>query len=192
MSQRYPASIARLPMLALFEARGSEAGLGAALAAAGLDLPSRMQPVIRHPSATTVIRLGPSRLLIICEASGEAMLGAELLAAFDTMPDADVALVSDMFEAFDVSGQGAEDILSQGAPLDLSITGFPVGHAAATELWGTTAMLIRRDGEVPCFRIIVERSYAGFIEDWLIVASGGTSASRPGVMIAPPPSWKPA
>jgi sarcosine oxidase gamma subunit len=68
----------------------------------------------------------------------------------------------------------------------------PAGSATGTELWGAAVIIIRSEGPQPGFRIIVDRSHAGFIEDWLTVASGGTSALRPGVMIAPPRSWEPS
>ncbi|MGL4438037.1 MAG: sarcosine oxidase subunit gamma [Bosea sp. (in: a-proteobacteria)] len=192
MSQRYASNIVRLPMIALFEARGTEAGLSAALSASGLELPSDAHRVASQAMGATVLRLGSRRVLIMAEASSEVALGKALEVAFATVPDADIALVSDMFTAFEVSGAGALDILAQGAPLDLSDTSFPVGHGAGTELWATTVVLIRKDGPEPHFRIIVERSYAGFIEDWLNVASGGKSTLKPGVMISPPPPWKPA
>lgn len=192
MSQRYPATIERSPMLALFEARGTEAGLVAALSASGLAVPRAAHRVASQAMGATVLGLGPRRVLIMAEASGEVALGKILEAAFATVPDADCALVSDMFAAFDVRGAGTIDILAQGAPLDLSDAAFPAGSGTATELWGTTAVLIRKDGPKPHFRIIVECSYAGFVEDWLTVASGGTSRLKPGVMTSPPPPWKPA
>lgn len=192
MNQRYASKIERLPMLALFEARGTEAGLLAALSASGLELSSDAHHVASQAMGATVLRLGPRRVLIMAEASEEVGLDNALEVAFAAVPDADVALVSDMFTPFDVSGEGTLDILAQGAPLDLSDAAFPAGHGAGTELWGTTVVLIRHDQPVPGFLIIVERSYAGFIEDWLTVAAGGASTLKPGVMISPPPRWKPA
>jgi sarcosine oxidase, subunit gamma len=192
MSPRYTANISRLPMMALFDARGSTAGLVQAFAACGLALPLSAHQVVNQGSGCAVLRLGPRRALIWAEASSETVLGDMLAAAFAVVPDADVALVSDMFIAFDVAGKGALDILAQGAPLDLSEAAFPAGSGTGTELWGTTVVLIRLDAVEPSFSIIVERSYAGFIEDWLMVASGGISTLKPGVMMSPPPRWKPA
>ncbi|MCA3622921.1 MAG: hypothetical protein IOC52_01955 [Methylobacterium sp.] len=192
MSQRYPARITRLPMLALFEARGSEAGLLAALVASGLNLPPAAKSVAGQPTRPAVLRLGPRRVLIMGEAREEAALGEALDGAFAKVPGADFALVSDMFAAFDLSGKGCADILAQGSALDLSEAAMPAGSATGTELWGTAVIIIRSEGPQPGFRIIVDRSHAGFIEDWLTVASGGTSALKPGVMIAPPRSWKPS
>lgn len=179
-------------MLALFDARGSEAGLLVALAASGFALPASAHQVEAQAMGSTLLRTGPRRVLIMAEASHEAALGNALETVFAAVPEADLALVSDMFAAFDVVGTGAFDVLAQGAPLDLSDAAFPKGTGTGTELWGTSVVLIRLDGPEPHVRIIVERSYAGFIEDWLTVASGGISTLRPGVMNSPPPPWKKA
>lgn len=179
-------------MMALFEARGSAVGLGQAFSACDLALPQSGQQVVSRSNGCTVLRLGPRRAFILSEASSEAALGDMLDAAFAAVPDADVVLVSDMFTTLEITGEGALDVLAQGAPLDISEAAFPAGSGTGTELWGTTVVLTRHHSAEPSFQIIVERSYAGFIEDWLIVASGGISTLNPGVMTAPPPSWKPS
>lgn len=192
MTRRYDASVEAAPALAVFEARGRDAGLSAGLATAGLTMPEAAGMMLRQPDGAEVLRLGPRRVLVLADGELEAQLGPALARGFSQVPDADVALVSDMVCVFDLGGVGAEDILAQGAPLDLSKRAFPEGTGTGTELWGATVILIRRAGRSPGFRIIVERSFAGFIEDWLAVASGEASTLRPGVMAAPPPSWKPS
>lgn len=192
MTQRYAARIARMPMSALFEARGTEAGLAAGLGAAGLSLPDGFNRIKIQPKGGWVLCLGPRRTVIFADMAHETALDVLLKSSFATVPDADVALVSDMFTGFEVSGEGADAVLAQGAPLDISDAAFPEGTGAGTELWGATVMLLRFADTQPGFHILVERSFADYLEHWLIVASGGVSSLVPGVMASPPPSWKPA
>ncbi len=192
MTQRYAVTVVTVPMLAMFEARGRETGLAAGLAASRLPLPAAGGMLAVQPDGCSVLRAGPRRVVIMADMTMEAELGSALTRGFAACPDADVALVSDMFSVFDLTGPGAGDVLAQGAPLDLSEAAFPAGHGSGTELWGTTVILIRIAEPEPRFRIVVERSFAGFIEDWLAVASGNAPLRRPGVMAAPPPSWQPS
>jgi heterotetrameric sarcosine oxidase gamma subunit len=180
---RYRAQVTDLPMMALFEARGRQPALMAALAAAGLP----------WPQASGVMRFGPARVLVTAELAREAELDRMLEAAFASQPDADVALVSDMFRGFRISGAGAEDVLRQGAPLDLSRAVLPDGSAAATELWAVSAIISREAAAEPAFTepaftVLVDHSHAGYIADWLSAANGGAPLASPGVMTNPPPA----
>jgi sarcosine oxidase, subunit gamma len=192
MTRRYTVTVVSVPMLAMFDARGREAGLAAGLAAAGLPFPAcaGMRAVL--PDGCSVLRAGPRRVVIMADIAMEAELGRALARGFAACPDADVTLVSDMFSVFDLTGPGAADVLAQGAPLDLSEAAVPAGRGIGTELWGTTVILIPIKGTETGFRIVVERSFAGYIEDWLAVASGSGPTRRPGVMASPPPSWQPS
>jgi heterotetrameric sarcosine oxidase gamma subunit len=121
----------------------------------------------------------------------EAALATRLERAFHAVETADVAMVSDMHAGFEVSGAGAEDVLRQGAPLDLSVKVFPPGTIAGTELWAVTAIIDRLAGDEPSFRLLVDMSLAGYIADWLATAAGSTSPNRPGTMQRPPASLRP-
>jgi heterotetrameric sarcosine oxidase gamma subunit len=188
---RYDAKLKRLPMQALFDIRGSEAGMATGLADAGLEMPVARNRVQRDTSGIEAVCLGPRRVLVLAESDAEAALNHRLNAAFGSVADADYALVSDMFVSFELSGPGSEDVLRQGAPLDLSSQRFPPDMATGTELWATSVVLMRSSVDLTSFRIIVERSFAGYIEDWLITATGGQSPLRPGVMMSPPASLNP-
>ena len=189
---RYPVTLTHLPMAALFEARGGEAGLAQGLANAGFAMPASRNRIEQDVSGVELIRLGPERVLLLADMAQENALAARLQAEFIPVADADVAMVSDMFAGFALEGPGAEDVLRQGAPLDLSPSRFPVGMATGTELWSTSILLIRRADAVPLFHIFVERSYAGYLADWLAVAMGGTTVEQPGVMRSPPASLRPS
>jgi heterotetrameric sarcosine oxidase gamma subunit len=188
---RYDATLVRLPMQALFDIRGSEAGMTGALAKAGLEMPVARNVVQRDVAGIQIIRLGPKRVIVLAPPEAESELNLRLESAFVSAVDADFALVSDMFISFELSGPGSEDVLRQGAPLDLSSQRFPADMATGTELWAASVVLIRASVDPARFRIIVERFYAGYIENWLTTAMGRTSDLLPGVMIAPPASLRP-
>lgn len=188
---RYDATLARLPMQVLFDIRGSETGMAAGLANAGIKMPVVRNKVQRDTVGLEVMRVGPRRVLVKAPPEAEAEINHRLNAALGSVTDADYALVSDMFVSFELSGPGSEDVLRQGAPLDLSSQRFPADMATGTELWAVSVILIRLSVDPTCFRIVVERSFAGYIEDWLITATGGQSTLRPGVMMSPPASLRP-
>ncbi|CAN1495995.1 COG4583 Sarcosine oxidase gamma subunit [Rhabdaerophilaceae bacterium] len=192
MMKNDQARIDHLPMMAMFDLRGSKQGLTKALAGAGFTMPEGRNHLERHSAGVELAQLGPQRVLVLADLSQEAQLNAGFSRGFGAVADADFALVSDMFVGFDLRGQGAEDVLSQGAPLDLSHESFPIGCTTGTELWSTSVIIMRLAGHPDHFRILVERSYAGYIEDWLHVASGRPSNVRPGVMSSPPSSIRPA
>jgi heterotetrameric sarcosine oxidase gamma subunit len=190
---RYRAQVTDLPMMALFEARGRQPALMAALAAAGLPWPQASGVIDASAAGVQVMRFGPARVLVTAELAREAELDRMLEAAFASQPDADVALVSDMFRGFRISGAGAEDVLRQGAPLDLSRAVLPDGSAAATELWAVSAIISREAAAEPAFTepaftVLVDHSHAGYIADWLSAANGGAPLASPGVMTNPPPA----
>lgn len=188
---RYEVEIARAPMLALFEARGREPALAAAIAEAGLAWPAERNRFSPDRDGVGVVRIGPARALVIAPIEREKALEGGLTRAFAAQKEADVALVSDMQAVFSVSGPGALDVLRQGAPLDLSPAAFPPGAVAGTELWSVTALILRGQEREPAFTLLVDNSLAGYVEDWLAVASGAPSTARPGVMSHPPRSLTP-
>jgi sarcosine oxidase subunit gamma len=184
--RRYDATVTALPMFAIFEARGQEDSLAKALAAAGLTWPQTSGVIDGRTDGVEIMRFGPGRVLIRSDLAREAALGKALETAFAAVPDADVAAVSDIYRAFRIAGKGAEDVLRQGAPLDLSEAAFPQGCAAATELWAVTAIISRDTVANPSFTVLVDNSHAGYIADWLAIANGGAPQAAPGVMTNPP------
>ncbi|MFY8039955.1 MAG: sarcosine oxidase subunit gamma [Bosea sp. (in: a-proteobacteria)] len=192
MSQlRYQVRIERLTMLALFEARGAAAALAGAITAAGLVWPKAHHRFSPDQTGTGVVLLGPARLLVLAPAAQEPTLVRALDRSFAAQAQADIALVSDMYAVFSVSGPGALDVLRQGAPLDISPAAFPPGSVAGTELWSVTAIILRRPDPEAAFTLLVDTSQAGYVEDWLAVASGAPSVLKPGTMASPPRSLTP-
>jgi heterotetrameric sarcosine oxidase gamma subunit len=188
---RYPVAISSSAPFAVFEARGPEAELAAAVAEAGLDWPAQPHQAALDPNGTELVRLGPNRLLAIGRRDLQDEIGARLAAAFARQPTAEALDVSDMLAGFTVTGPGAEDVLRQGAPLDLDADVFPPGRTTGTELWGVTVILGRRTAPQEGFLILVDSAYAAFIEEWLAVASGAGPVRRPGTMVNPPARIRP-
>lgn len=185
---RYDAAVSPLPAGALFDARGGEAALAAFAAAAGAP-PATAANRFTATGDVRALRIGPRRVLIQAPLAREAGIAAalEAVAVGDEM--ADVALVSDMWSGFVVAGPGATDILAQGTPLPLSADAFPPGAATGTEMWAVAVILIREATDR--FVVMVDRSLAGYLANWLAVANGAEGGPIPAGLKAPPASWKP-
>ena len=186
---RYDVSVARRPMAAIFEARGTEAGLRNAFAAAGLALPEGRSRIEAGEGGLRLMRIGPRRVLALAALEDEARLDAAFAKGFATTTAADAADVSDMFITLAVEGPDALAVLKQGAPLDLSDAAFPVGAATGTEMWGVGVVLLREAESR--YAILIDRALVGYLQDWLMTANGQESGLKPGTMAKPPPSLKP-
>ena len=73
---------------------------------------------------------------------------------------------TDAWNVIDLSGDQAPARLAQGCALDLHPGAFPSGRYALTRLQHLAVILHRLD-DAPRFRILVERSVARFLWDWL-------------------------
>ena len=85
--------------------------------------------------------------------------------------DGATAVVTDMSDAWsiiDISGEDAVARLAQGCSVDLHDSVFPAGRYALTRLQHLSVILHRLD-DTPRFRILVDRSVAQFLWDWLAV-----------------------
>jgi len=187
---RYAATLRRLEMAAIFEARGDAQALRAALTAAALAPSETSNRLAEGPGGVEVLRIGPRRVLVRAPAAREAELERALGAAFATTTAAAVAMLSDLYVSFDVAGSGAIDVLKQGMALDLRAETCPDGFAGGTDLWGVPVVLARHGATR--FTILVDRAHAGYLEAWFAAATGAPSGPRPGTMQTPPASWRPA
>lgn len=185
-TQRYKVEIVRQPDASIFEVRGEPAAMERGLGAAGLQLPEKRNQFVPGYGEAEIIRLGPRRVLLLAPIEQEERLGQALERAFAAVDCADAVRVSDMFVRIDVIGEGAEDVLRQGAPLDLASEAFPSGTATGTEMWSIGVILMRLAGADSGFALLVERSFAGYLEGWLSVAAGKHSDLKPATMLAPP------
>ena len=189
---RYDARITRLPMEALFEARGPADELERACRSARLDWPQAPHRCMRDARGAGLVRLGHKRVLIRAPIADEASLGAALDAAFAREVTANCARASDMYALLRVAGPRAVDVLRQGAPLDLSAAAFPDGAATGTRLWEATVMIERVGAAPPAFDILVEASFADYLELWLRCAAGEETAQARDILRGAPPPIDPA
>lgn len=80
--------------------------------------------------------------------------------------------VTDAWSIIDISGAGAVAKLAEGCSVDFHDEVFPSGRYALTRLQHLS-VIIHRLGNTPRFRILVDRSVAQFLRDWLAVQSEG-------------------
>jgi sarcosine oxidase, subunit gamma len=66
---------------------------------------------------------------------------------------------------FELSGEGAAEVLARGCALDLHPSVFPPGRCAQTLLARTQVILYRTDEHT--FRLLVRPSYADYLRAWL-------------------------
>ena len=74
--------------------------------------------------------------------------------------------VSDAWSIIDISGDDAQSRLAEGCSVDLDDDEFPVGRYALTRLQNLSVIIHRLD-DTPRYRILVDRSVAQFLRDWL-------------------------
>lgn len=186
MNPRYRASTTRLPMQAAFDLRGPVEELRAALSGAGLPCPEAPNRLL-VAGDMRLLRLGPDRIVVLASPDVEGMLASRLRAAFSDAETAICAEISDMHVGFEVEGPDRLEVLRQGVALDLAEPAFPTDGATCTEIWGVTA-IVMRSGEG--FLVLVDRSFAGYLENWLLTANGGADGPRPATMLSPPPPYR--
>jgi heterotetrameric sarcosine oxidase gamma subunit len=177
---RYDVRIARGHAWCLFDLRGSAERILGALGACGLPQPEQANRRAVGESGATVARIGPGRWFVHAPAAQEGRLAAMLAHAIDRLPDADMALVSDQFEAFRLQGRGAADILAQGTALDIAPASLAADALTATDMFGAGVLLERSDEPGDGFILLIERSFGDWLERWLHAATGRPCAIEPG------------
>lgn len=145
---------------------GAEGFGNAVRTVAGCALPGANQ-VSRGPDRS-VLWLGPDEWLVV-SANGEGPdLAAEFLALL-TGQHISVLDVSANRTIFELSGEGARDVLSMGCSLDLHPRAFAANHCAQTLLANVQIILEQTDSS-PIYRIYVRPSFAHYLADWLLKA----------------------
>lgn len=78
--------------------------------------------------------------------------------------------VSDLRLAFELSGPRARDVLQKGCAVDLHPRTFNTGSCVNAAL-ARVRVTLRQMDAVPTYEVMVERSYAGYLRDWLTDAA---------------------
>jgi len=119
-----------------------------------------------------VLWLGPDEWLVV--ADGEA---PDLLPRLQRAVVGRRAAVTDLSSSrtiLELSGAGARGLLAAGCGLDLHPRVFGAGQCAQTLLARVPVILDQLDA-APHYRVLVRRSYAVWLVDWMIDAAEGLS-----------------
>lgn len=79
--------------------------------------------------------------------------------------------VSDLRAGIAVDGPASRDLLRKGCAVDLHPREFSTGNLAVTTL-ARVRVVLRQTSDTPAYQILVERSYAHYLWDWLVDAAG--------------------
>lgn len=139
------------------------AALTATQQALALDLP--LTPGKTSARAERVAWwFGPDQWLIVVPPADVAPLMPALYETARSAVD-----VSDLRAEFELAGPRAVDVLRKGCGIDLHSRAFATGDCALT-LLGRVRIALRQTDDRPGYRILVERSVAPYLWDWLVDA----------------------
>ena len=141
------------------------AGINPAAIESLLGIPLPEGPQEKVNDEPTAYWLGPNDWLLVNPAPDIDSVSSALR---DSAGGA-TAIVTDMTDAWsiiDISGKDAAAGLVEGCSIDLHDSSFPSGCYALTRLQHLPVIIHRLD-DTPRFRILVDRSVAQFLQDWL-------------------------
>lgn len=113
----------------------------------------------------SVVCLGPDEWLLTMPAAKADSVRQAVMDALSSQSHALVD-ISDRDIGLLLAGEGVEEVLASGCPLDLAT--FPVGRAVRTVFGKARILLWRTDPST--FRLEVERSYEAYMRDLLCIA----------------------
>ena len=164
------AEVTRLPDATLITVRCTAAVLDLAGLPAGLAFP-REANRFATVGITRILWVGPDDWMIVDERAEASDLLAALESAF-AGHDAAVIDVSGNRVRFRVSGSDARALMNRACALDLDPPHFGAGHCAGTLVARVQAFVMQVD-DAPSFELLVRRSFAAYIADWLVTAAQG-------------------
>ena len=139
------------------------ATLAAVQKAAGLGLP-QTPGNFGTRAERSALWFGPDQWLIVAQAGEAGALTRTLDAVAGSAVD-----VSDLRAEFELAGPLAADVLRKGCGIDLHPRVFGPGNCALT-LLARVRVALRQTDERPGYRLLVERSVALYLWDWLVDA----------------------
>lgn len=147
----------------------------------GCDIPLVPNTFVESGSAR-VLWLGPNEWLIVTAEGQDAAVAAELRKSLAGRFSA-VTEISGGQTVITVAEAKARDVIAQGCMLDLHPRVFGVGQCAQTRLAKAGVLLAQTD-ELPTFELVVRRSFADYLWQWLTDAG-----SDFGLAVAPASPW---
>lgn len=118
-----------------------------------------------------VLWLGPDEWLVVADGDAPDLLPRLERAVVDRR-----AMVTDLSSSravIELGGGGARELLTAGCGLDLHPRVFGPGRCAQTLLARVPVILDQLDETPPRYRVLVRRSYANWLVDWMIDAAEG-------------------
>jgi sarcosine oxidase subunit gamma len=134
----------------------------------GCGLPARPNTFRATQHGHKVLWLGPDEWLITTpEGHEDSLAGALRQAAGDGW--ATVVGLGSGQTLIEISGPRAREVIAKGCPLDLHPRAFAPGDCAQSRLARAVVTLAQVDG-TPTFELIVRRSFADYLWQWLLDA----------------------
>jgi sarcosine oxidase subunit gamma len=133
--------------------------------ALGCGLPRTPNTFALAPAAHKVLWLGPDEWLVLTQEGSEGALAQALRqAAGDGF--ATVVELGSGQTVIEISGARAREVIAKGCPLDLHPRAFGPGRCAQSRLARTLVTIAQLD-DAPTFALIVRRSFADYLWQWL-------------------------
>jgi sarcosine oxidase subunit gamma len=145
------------------------ASTGAIERVLGCSLPRTPNTFRVAAAADKVLWLGPDEWLILAPEGREPALAQALRQAAGDGFAAVVELGSGQ-TVIELTGARAREVIAKGCPLDLHPRAFGPGRCAQSRLARTLVTLAQLD-DAPTFELIVRRSFADYLWQWLLDAS---------------------
>ena len=131
----------------------------------GTVLPESPQEKVNNEA--TAYWLGPNDWLLLDPAQEIDRIAGALREASGSAT-AVVTYMTDAWSIIEISGEGALSRLAEGCSVDFHDSELPAGHYVLTRLQHLSVIIHRLD-DTPRFRILVDRSVAQYLRDWLVV-----------------------
>lgn len=160
--------IALLPDATMITVRCSAEALRQMGEPAGLAFPHKANR-FSTTGATRILWIGPDDWLVIEEATDGRALLAALEEAFATTQSA-VVETSGNRVRLRIAGPDARELMARACSLDLDLPHFAPGYCAGTMMARAQVFLMQPDSG-PSYEILVRRSFAGYLQDWLLTAA---------------------
>ncbi|MEX0959387.1 MAG: sarcosine oxidase subunit gamma family protein [Burkholderiales bacterium] len=159
---------ARVSALANVRGNPADAGLLETIRdALGFALPVTANTFTRSASRRC-LWLGPDEWLFVCD-QGEQKDTVVLLRDRLAGRHASVIDLGAAYAVLELRGAKAPEVLAKACSLDFHPRAFRAGQCAQSNFARTQA-IVMLEHDVPLFRLFVQRSYAGYLAEWLLDA----------------------
>ncbi len=162
----------RFPVAINLRGDGSDARFRAGVRNATGSEPPTVANTFTQNGANRCLWLGPDEWLVTND-TGER-IEADLAAALAGQA-ACIVEVSAGYATLRLGGGRAREVLSTACPLDLHPRAFRVGQCAQS-IFARTQVIVALEDERPLFRLLVRRSFAAYVAEWLLDAMRGSGA----------------